>query len=285
MPNDPVRYVRFYFIVSIACLIPKDPDGRRSASSKKGWEQEFLGSMASEIEGKLSQDSFDAGYLDHSSLDPASRLYEAAFAVSKVVAFPLDANSRKREASTRNVIQKSIHDTLKWHYVVQSVAFDYSACRDFVWEVYLEGTLRLEHAITREEISDAGGRIRETIENFNNRVFDTLQPTVDAYPKQTNRRPESGIFEYNLAAAIYPGFSENEVSGALTLIRKDSTADDMARLGIDFVCNPVDDPVERHIEYTREQVEITCLEEGLDVVDVSLEFIDYDGDVYDVHDE
>ena len=87
MPDKSEKHVRFYFSVSISCLIPPNPHGKRGGALDDDWEKECMTRVLCDLKAKLSKDAFDVAYRKHVPLDSARRLYAADFVVSALHMF------------------------------------------------------------------------------------------------------------------------------------------------------------------------------------------------------
>src|ERR1700709_1666418 len=88
MPGESEPYVRFYFSVTISCLIPRNPHGKRDRVPDEKWEEGCLGGVRNDLQAKLSKAEFDVAYRKHVPIGGALRLYEATFGVSALHLFP-----------------------------------------------------------------------------------------------------------------------------------------------------------------------------------------------------
>jgi hypothetical protein len=90
------KYVRFYFGVSISCLIPPNPGPHESGGILGPWPKRCLERLRADIEAKISEAGFEVlevAYRKHATIDGALRLYAADFVVSVLHLFPALSSS------------------------------------------------------------------------------------------------------------------------------------------------------------------------------------------------
>jgi len=256
MPDQSDRHVRFYFGVSISCLIPPNPHGKRDDVPDDVWEDRYLEPLRGDLEARLSKDGFQVIYRKHVPIDGALGLYAADFVVSALHAFPAtqvyipkQGQGRSAEFSVRKksfskaktTLERKIADSLKRDYVV-NVTCEYAASRLFVFEVHLAGDIELEYVMSSSKIKDAGGSVRDAIEYFNDEVVDALKTHgCDAYPKTTRSRPKDHIYKFDVVMAPKWDFPEDQVYGDLALIEKDMPQSEFEILGIDCAMDFISD--------------------------------------------
>ena len=99
--------------------------------------------------------------------------------------------------------------------------------------------------------------------------------------KSTNRRPKDDIYEFELAVEATNSYSETEVCGPLVLLTKDMPASEAENLCIDTI-----DPAVGTAQ-TQAQLEGIINMEllGHDIVEATVQWIDYDPDVHDIYAE
>ena len=159
MSRSSKRHVRFYFGVSVSYLIPPNPHGKRDDVSDNKWEDGYLEKLRSDVEAKLSKEGFDVAYRKHAPIDSALRLYAVDFVVSALHPFPAVQFFTPRKgfvgftvrtkpfSKVKTNLQRKIADALRTDYVMNAIAYEYAASRSFVYEEYLEATLRIRHVI------------------------------------------------------------------------------------------------------------------------------------------
>src|SRR5271156_1211800 len=138
--------VRFYFVVSVSCLIPRDPNVNSKTASWSDWETSYLEGLRQDVEAKLPKDGFHIEYRKHSPIDRKRRLYKAEFVVSVLHFFSRTQISRPKKAfgnfsvgaksfaKAKAMLQEQIADALKRDYVITAVAYEYAASRTFVFQ-------------------------------------------------------------------------------------------------------------------------------------------------------
>ena len=295
MSSDLDRHVRFYFGVSVSCLIPPNPHRKRDGIPDDQWEEDYLGPMLNDLKAKLSNDGFEIAFRKHVPVDDTLRLYAVDFVVSHLHRFPAEQvftprknytgfSVRKRSFSiTKSVLEGKIADSLKRDYVVNVIAYEYAASRSFGFEVYMEGILELKHVIPSNEIISAGS-VEEAINDFNSAVVDELGAQFQATPKTVGRqRPKDNVYKFDLFCERMFGFSEVYVTGDLVLMEKDMPRNEALMLGID--CD--DDVLAESISWTELEIWSNLQSSSLDIeiVRLTLEFVDYDADFHDCVDE
>lgn len=280
------KHVRYYFEVTVSCLIPLIPRHQRKGMSNDEWEKNYLERVAEDLKNKIASAGFDAAYREHAPLDSAARLYAARFIVSALYPFPVAQMfsvkmgskfrvSNKALTKARLDLEKKIADLLENDYVVIKIAYEYATSRFFVFEVYMEGYLRIKHVITAAEINDADGSIRGAIEAFNAEVVEYFETgNFELYPRASQRRPKDNIYWFDIYAARSFSFDEHEVYGEIVRLEQGMPHSEAVWLGID--CE--DDVLARAVSGEQDSLEWYCsnLPLDADVVDFSLEFIDYD---------
>lgn len=288
------KHVRFYFEVTVSCLIPLIPRHQRKGMSNDKWEKNYLERVAEDLKNKIASAGFDAAYREHAPLDNAARLYAVRFIVSALYPFPVAQMfsvkmgakfrvSNKALTKAKLELEKKIADLLENDYVITKIAYEYAASRFFIFEVYMEGYLGLKHVITAAEINDADGSIRGAIEAFNAEVAEYFETgSFELYPKASQRRPKDHIYWFDIYAARSFCFDEHEVRGGMVRLEQDMPHSEAVWLGID--CE--DDVLTRAVSGELNELEWYCSNLGLnaDVVDFSLEFIDYDEDFLEFDD-
>jgi hypothetical protein len=293
MSRNADKHVRFYFGVSVSYLIPQNPHVKRDNVSDDKWEDDYLDGLRVDVEDKLPKEGFDVAYRKHTPIDGALRLYDVDFVVSALHPFPAVQLFTSREgiagfsvktepfSKAKAILERKIADALKLDYVINAIAYEYAASRTFVYEEYLEGDLRIEHIISQSEINDAEGRVREAIEQFNDEVADLLQPCGwDVRPKTTTRRPRDNVYEFELSATKHNSYSEEEVCGSLVLLEKGMSASEAANLGIDTI-----DPTGTFASNEAELRDILDYDSSYTVIELTVCWVDYDEDVYEIWDE
>ena len=183
----------------------------------------------------------------------------------------------------KTILERKIADSLKMDYVVNAIAYEYAASRDFVYEVYLGGYLKIEHVISPSDVSDSEGSVRTAIEYFNSEVVDLLQTNGwDAYPKTTSRRPKDGVYEFELSQTTHLGVPENMVFGNMAQMEKDMPQSEASILGIDCdddslagAASDAEDSLRYFIEWESEY----------SVTELTVQFVDYDEELYDYYNE
>ncbi|WP_322050172.1 hypothetical protein [Paraburkholderia bannensis] len=291
---EPVREsdqtVRFYFSVSVLCLIPPNPHGARDSVLDAKWEKNRLERVEADLKARLSMVGFDAAYREHMLVDEARRLYVARFAVSAPCSFSAAQvfTARKGYSGFRGkktpllkakaIQETKIRDALKRDYVVNAISYEYAASWSFVYEVYMGGIVELKHDISPSEISAAGGSVRDAIEYFNSEVADALEPRgFIVTPKTTARRPKNNVYKFDLYLERCFVFSEEDVSGDLVLLDKGMPLSEAGSLGID--CD--DDALRDRVSSARIELECCDFPQGSDVIQITLDFVDYDEELYD----
>lgn len=282
------KHVRFYFEVTVSCLIPPIPRQQRKGVSSDQWEKNYLERVTEDLKDKMASAGFDAAYREHAPLDSAARLYTARFIVSALHPFPVaqmfsvKMGSKFRVSNTgltkaKHNLEKKIAGLLENDYVVTAIVYEYAASRSFAFEVYMGGHLGLKHVISAAEINDADGSIRGAIEAFNTEVVEYFETgNFELYPRAGQRRPKDNIYWFDIYAARDFCFDEHEVHGAMAQLEQDMPHTEAILLGID--CD--DDVLARAVSGELDGLEWHCsnFDLGADVVDFSLEFIDYDED-------
>jgi hypothetical protein len=125
----------------------------------------------------------------------------------------------------KTILERKIADSLKMDYVVNAIAYEYAASRDFIFEVHLGGTLKIQHVLSPSDVSEG---VRPAIESFNREVTDFLQEYGwYADPKTTSRRRTDNVYEFDLSKSARFVFSENEVFGDMARMEKDSEASNL----------------------------------------------------------
>jgi predicted nucleic acid-binding Zn finger protein len=293
MPED--KHVRFYFGVSVSCLIPPNPHGKRDGVSDDDWREDNLRQVSNDLDTKLSEVGFEVAYRKHKPIDGALRLYAADFVVSALHMFPaaqLIAFGRVRKghfSKAKSILESKIANLLKSDYVVNAITYEYAACRTFFFEVYLGGFLELKHVISPNEINAAGGSVREAIEYFNSEVVNLLKECgYDADPQTTRSRPKDSIYKFELSGTKIVDFPENGVFGLLAYMEKDMPRDDAENLYMD--CD--DQILKISIEVERDRLAgiiFNCFLESLPgvvaVIHFSLDFVDCEENICDYYDE
>ena len=295
MAEKSDQYVRFYFGVSISYLIPPNPYGKRDHVADENWADRCLERLRADIEAKISKEGFEVAYRKHATINGALRLYAADFVVSALHPFPAAQLFTPRKgfsgfrvrtkpfSKVKTIFERKIADSLKMDYVVNAIAYEYAASRDFVFEVYLGGTLKIEHVISPSDVSDSEGSVRTAIEYFNSEVADFLETYGwDAYPKTTSRRPKDGVYEFELSQTMHLMFPENEVFGNMILMEKDMPQSEASILGIDCRDDSLAEAVSAAEDYLRYLIE---LESEYSVTELTVEFVDYDEELYDYSNE
>jgi hypothetical protein len=79
--------VRFYFSVSVLCLIPPNQHGGRDSVPDADWEKDRLERVEADLKARLSMVGFEAAYPEHMLVDEARRLYVTRFAVCAPCSF------------------------------------------------------------------------------------------------------------------------------------------------------------------------------------------------------
>jgi hypothetical protein len=290
MAEKSDNYVRFYFGVSISYLMPPNPYGKHDHAPEEKWARRCFKRLQADIAAKISKEGFEVAYRKHTTIDDALRLYAADFVVSALHPFPAAQLFTPRKgfsgfrvrtkpfSKVKTIFARKIADSLKTDYVVNAIAYEYAASRNFVYEVYLGGTLKIEHVISPNDISDSEGSVRTAIEYFNGEVADFLQTHGwDAFPETTARRPKDGVYEFELYQGIFLGFPENEVFGTI-LMEKDMPLSEASILGIDCDDDSLAEAVSAAEASLRDLIEI---ESQYSVTELSVGFVDYDEELYD----
>jgi hypothetical protein len=73
MSKNSDKYVRFYFGVSVSCLIPPDPREKRDDVSDDKWDDFCLEKLRVDVEAKLSKEGFDVAYRKHAPIDDGKK--------------------------------------------------------------------------------------------------------------------------------------------------------------------------------------------------------------------
>lgn len=295
MSRNHNKYVRFYFRLDLKCLIPPNPAS--SGKTSKQWEREQIESLESDLQDLMQKSGFDLAYEAHCCEDVAHRLFSVLFIVavlceiqpSQIASIEKSCGTfRIRERSLckilRGIESKALEILSRRPYLVAK--FDYldSTCRDFTFEIYLGGNLEVEYSLSKKDIDDAGG-IREAIDYFNSQVIDCCEAAnITAQPKGSPlRRPTNNVFKYELTAEEHYCFPENAVLGNLALLRKNITLQKAMEAMIDCDNQTMID----YIAGTRQYFECNQL---LDLPNkailrkLTLDFVDYDGDIFDIND-
>jgi hypothetical protein len=273
-------------------LIPPNPHTKREGVLDKEWEDSYLDKLRGDIEKKLSSEGFDVAYRKHKPINISRRLYAVDFVVSILHPFGKIEIARAKGPNFRikagpfskakNVIGGKIADALKMDYVINAIAYEYAAYRTFIFEDHLLATLRIRHILTPDEIDMADGKIINAIEFFENEIIDSLGNSGwSGWMKATAKRPKDNIYEFELAMEALNSYSETEVCGSLVLLTKDMSASEAGTLGIDTI-DPSDNTAVREEEF-RSFVDQELL--GHDIVEASVQWMDYDPDVYEIINE
>ncbi len=144
----------------------------------------------------------------------------------------------------------------------------------------LGGSVGIEHVLSQSEIDEAGGRVGDAIEQFNNEVVDFLASYGwDALPETTTRRPKDNVFNFEVSATKFYGHAETDVCGPLVELKKGTSATEAADLGIDTAGWPDANDGENELR------DILETDSPYKVVHLSVSCVDYDEDVCDVYDE
>lgn len=209
-------------------------------------------------------------------------LYE--FAVRRTRNAKLNKSRAKVSAveSAKNELLKKLRNALETHYVINDILFEYAAYRTFIFVDHLIAILRIRHTITTEELDMADGKIRNAIEIFETEIMEVFRDTCwSGSMKSTNRRPKDDIYEFELAVEAYNSYSETQVCGPLVLLTKNMTASEAEDLCIDTI-----DPAVGTAQ-TQEQLEGLIHAEllGHDIVQATVQWMDYDPDVHDIYTE
>lgn len=293
---DSNQYVRFYFQLDLKCLIPPNPVG--SGKTDEQWERGQIGRLESDLQALMEEKGFDLAYEAHRCDDVTHRLFCVQFIVAALHEVRLAQTAilkkdcgtfRIRERSLGKIlrdIESRVHEILGQRaYIVAKFDYLYSTCRDFVFEIYLHGYLEVEYSLSTKDIADSGGSIRDAIDYFNSQVIDCCEAAnITAWPLSCLlRRPADNVFKYELTAEVRYRFPENAVLGNLAMMRKDMTLLEAIDVMID--CN--DQEMVDYITGTREEAEcdqLANLPNNAILRKFTLDFIDYDGDLYDYDD-
>jgi hypothetical protein len=295
MAQEFEKHVRFYFEVTVSCLIPPIPRQQRKGVSSHEWERNFLDRVTEDLKVKMVSLGSDVAYREHAALDSVARIYTARFIVSALHPFPVTQiflvkmGSKFRLSKTgftkaKHNLEKKVAGLLENDYVVTAIVYKYAASRCFTFEVYMEGHLGLKHVISAAEINDANGSIRGAIEAFNTEVIEYFETgNFELYPRAGQRRPKDNIYWFDIFAARAFCFYEHEVHGEMAQLEQDMPHTEAILLGID--CD--DDVLARAVSGELDGLEWHCsnFNLGADVIDFSLEFIDYDEDFLDYDDD
>jgi hypothetical protein len=230
-------------------------------------------------------------YLTHTAVDGKLRLFTVDIIVSaqhpftSAQVFAPKKNyggfsvKTKSFAKAKTALERKIADTLKSEYVINSIKYEYAACWCFVYETYFGGFLRIKHVLSKEEIDEAGGKVREAIEVFNAEVEDLLAPYGwDVSAETTTRRPKNDIFSFEITSTKHYVYPETRVSGPFAKLKKNLADSETASLGFELIEWPADDS-EEQLRYIIES------ESSFEVIDISVSCIDFDEDGYDMDDE
>ena len=291
MAEKSDTYVRFYFGVSISYLIPPTPYGKRDPD--ENWADCCLERLRADIEAKISKEGFEVAYRKQATIDSARRQYAADFVVSALHPFPAAQLFTPRKgffgfsvrtkpfSKVKTILERKIADSMK-DYAVNAIAYEYAASRVFVYEVYLGGTLKIEHVISASDVSEAEGSVRTAIEYFNSEVADLLQTYGwDAYPETTSRRPKDHVYKFELSQTMHIGFPENMVFGEMILMKKDMPQSEASMLRIS--CG--DDVLAEAASGEEDSLRSYLEESGYSVTELTVECVDYDEELYEYHNE
>lgn len=293
---DNDQYVRLYFHFDLKCLIPPNPAPTVQASNR--WETSQIAKLEADLQNIMASLGLDLARGEHRCEDAQLRLYVVPFVVTTLHKIrptqitPVDracGTFRIRQRSLTKItkeIEVKVRDAITQRaYIVENFQYLYSTCRDFEYEVNLHGHLELEHKISDKEIADAGGSIRDAISYFNSQVVDCCEASdIEVWPLfSEQRRPPGDVFKYELTATRLYLFQENEVSGDFAQMRKYMPYDEVLGLMID--CD--DQKLIDRISCTRDEAEYGHLMDlpiDTSIRKLTLEFMDYDGDLYSYSD-
>jgi hypothetical protein len=291
------QYVRFYFQLDLKCLIPPNPVV--SGKTDKQWERDRIEVLESDLQVLMEGKGVDLAYKDHRCDDVTHRLFCVHFIVAALREVqPAQMAGIEKRYGTFRIRKRSLSKILRdietqimeilgrRACIVAKFEYLYSTRRNFVFEIYMEGDLEVEYSLSNKDIADAGGSVRDAIEYFNSQVVDCCEAAnINAWPSSSSlRRPADNIFKYELMATEHYCFPENAVLGNMAMMFKDMPLLDAVALGID--CN--DQEMIDYIAGTREYAECNQL---IDLPNkailrkFTLDFTDYDGDLYDYDDE
>lgn len=291
MVKRPDQHVRFYFEVIVSCLIPGDPRRNRDGVSDNVWETPSLLKLQSEIEARFSKEGLDAAYRKHTPINSELCIYAVHFAVSALHRFPAaQLFGRKGDyqfgvkskffLKEKLLLQKKIEEILSEEYVVNAISYEYAASRNFLFFDNMVATLKIKHVISKKDIYETNGLIREAIENFNNEVSEFIKEYCwDVWPESTRSRPKDNVYEFELAAEIQRNCSEYEICGAVTLLEKNMTADQASQIGLD---SGEPGPAAAHAE--AELRDILNLESEFQVKELTVNWVDCDEEVHEKDD-
>jgi hypothetical protein len=256
------KAVRIFYYLVLKHVIPHNPTAsptdKRGAQSDKQREVEFCESLNHQLEVLLEPQDFQIAFDRKTGVRPFEEqqpTYLIPFLVSKVCEFKADDIIIPKPGSTKFKVEtmalssvretwlQDIRDALCSKVAIHELDFSMATSRSFVFEIYYEGSFRVEREFSDDDIESAGG-VRDALELF----FDEIESAIEPFGVQVtstpprHRRSRDNEYLFGVYFPLYIGFSESDVHGAgCYAISADSSTDEINEYGVDFADTLVDD--------------------------------------------
>ncbi len=282
------KTVRFYFEVSISCLIPRNPHRRRGGAGDAAWEERQMERVREDLIAALPIKGLDIGYRDHEVVDDLRRLYVAHFVVSVAQNFHAAESwsqrkgeskfsvKSKRFLTARKDLATKIRNALRDAWVVNAISYEFAASWGFAYEGVMDGVIELRHVISQSDIDAADGSVRQAIEAFNLDVDCRLKNMgFGVNPRTIARRPQDNVYKFDIWRRELCVVWEDDVSGEMALLGEGMDGSDVPYIELK-------DPrqsFEAYVEMARDSLACCDYPEDTELVRATLDLWDYDEDL------
>jgi hypothetical protein len=283
--------VRFYFSISISCLIPSNPSDNVDEFTDVEWERLSIRKLEAELEGILSEHGLEIAYVSHKSIKATYRLFAARFTVSRLHSFHNAEVSRRDGKVKKTALEKTkikisnqIIDTLKPNYVVTDISYKCAVSRTFQFMILFHGDIEISHQIDSADVADVGS-VRDAIEMFFDQLTDcAAECGYEIYPDSSSapsRRPKNHIYKFTILREAYLTSPEDEViCSNFAALNTGVNYDHLEEL--DFTKNALSEFIQWERDVLERMVEWE-IGQKYTVLNYALDFIDYDEDYTDFH--
>jgi hypothetical protein len=296
------KIVRMFFCLVLKDVIPHNPtvgrtEERGGTLTDEEWEEEFCDSVNLKLEALLEPLDYQIAFDRKTGIRPFEKQqlpYLIPFLVSKVHEFKAEDiiipkpgySGFKVEnrvlSSVQETLAQDIRKTIRTKVTIHELVFSMVTSRNFVFEIYYEGSFRVKREFSDADIESEGG-VRDALESFFDEIVSAIEPfgfhvTSTPSKRQRNRNNE---YLFGVYHAPCIGFSESDVHGeGCYAIRGDSSIDEVNWHGIDFM-----DTLEDDANVFLNSILNEYLPPDADLISCEISYVDDPEEAFDICDE
>ncbi|MCF8039633.1 MAG: hypothetical protein K9K79_09985 [Desulfohalobiaceae bacterium] len=296
------KTVRIFYCLVLKHVIPHNPtvghiEEKGGTLIDEEWEEEFCDSVNLQLEALLEPLDYKIAFDRKTGVRPFNKqqlTYLIPFLVSKVYEFKAENIIIPRPgysgfkvedralSSVQETLAKDIRNTIGTKVTIHELVFSMVTSRNFVFEIYYEGSFRVKREFSDEDIESEGG-IRAALESFFDEVVSAIEPFGFQVTSTPSRRQRSRNNEYLFGVYYAPciGFSEGDVHGeGCYAIRGDASTDEVNEHGIDFEDTLVDET-----NAILESILNENLPPDADLISSKISYVDNPEEAFEIYDE